>query len=514
MSARWTWARSVPGIALCAGWTWIAIGGGGADVQVNQDPPGLVTNETSLTLNPMMPGNLVMAYNDQPYFGGPGPGISFSMDGGVTWTDRQLVYPAMMNTAFDPSITADSAGFLYAAFICTDNMAGGASGLFYWRSQDGGNTWWMTPSAADAGVGRLRDKPHIHVDDRPGSAWFDRLYFAYIIDAPPGPFSDIYGNVAWNNGMSIANPQQISDMPTGVGMGNGPNVTVAADGTVYVAWLDYPVTSGGQVPGTLLLDRSFDGGQTWGPDTFVRTILTLPNRLNGPGGPDVVARSYPCLESSPTNPLELYMVYAEDPDGPFIGEEADVFFIRSMNGGLTWSMPVTLNVLPGMSEFQPWIAVKPDGQIDVIWYEGWLTIPSMTWQLMMVRSVDGGATFGPPVPISDTPFLSPVDPWGQRWMGEYPALVVDPTFAYVGFTSSILDPLGDVYFDRVENVSVPAPCVGDLNGDRWVHQADLGILLSDWGCLSPPCPGDVDGDGDTDQSDLGLLLSRWGVTCP
>ncbi len=54
---------------------------------------------------------------------------------------------------------------------------------------------------------------------------------------------------------------------------------------------------------------------------------------------------------------------------------------------------------------------------------------------------------------------------------------------------------------------------GDLNGDGCVDQADLGILLADWGCTGGDCPGDCDGDGDTDQSDLGILLAHWGEGC-
>ena len=55
---------------------------------------------------------------------------------------------------------------------------------------------------------------------------------------------------------------------------------------------------------------------------------------------------------------------------------------------------------------------------------------------------------------------------------------------------------------------------GDLNGDGCVDQADLGILLADWGCTGGDCPGDADGDGDTDQADLGILLANWGAGCP
>jgi hypothetical protein len=54
---------------------------------------------------------------------------------------------------------------------------------------------------------------------------------------------------------------------------------------------------------------------------------------------------------------------------------------------------------------------------------------------------------------------------------------------------------------------------GDLNGDGCVDQADLGILLADWGCTGGDCPGDCDGDGDTDHADLGILLADWGAGC-
>ncbi len=53
---------------------------------------------------------------------------------------------------------------------------------------------------------------------------------------------------------------------------------------------------------------------------------------------------------------------------------------------------------------------------------------------------------------------------------------------------------------------------GDGDGDT--DQADLGILLADWGCTGGDCPGDCDGDGDTDHADLGILLAHWGEGCP
>jgi formylglycine-generating enzyme required for sulfatase activity len=58
-----------------------------------------------------------------------------------------------------------------------------------------------------------------------------------------------------------------------------------------------------------------------------------------------------------------------------------------------------------------------------------------------------------------------------------------------------------------------AQCAGDLNGDRSVDGADLGVLLFAWGPAVPQSPADLDGDGQVGGADLGLLLFGWGA-CP
>lgn len=53
----------------------------------------------------------------------------------------------------------------------------------------------------------------------------------------------------------------------------------------------------------------------------------------------------------------------------------------------------------------------------------------------------------------------------------------------------------------------PPPAIaGDLNGDRRVNGADLGLLLAAWGSAGP---GDLNGNGTVDGADLGLLLALW-----
>jgi hypothetical protein len=53
-------------------------------------------------------------------------------------------------------------------------------------------------------------------------------------------------------------------------------------------------------------------------------------------------------------------------------------------------------------------------------------------------------------------------------------------------------------------------CTGDLNNDRVVNGADLGILLGDWGGNNS---SDLNGDHVVNGADLGILLGAWG-NCP
>ncbi|MFG0251862.1 MAG: CARDB domain-containing protein, partial [Phycisphaerales bacterium JB038] len=77
---------------------------------------------------------------------------------------------------------------------------------------------------------------------------------------------------------------------------------------------------------------------------------------------------------------------------------------------------------------------------------------------------------------------------------------------YIGIivsASDDVDTSNNSGYDRTA-INVLADCPADLDGDGFVGQSDLGILLSAYG---QNAGGDIDGDGDTDQSDLGILLA-------
>ena len=255
-----------------------------------------------------------------------------------------------------------------------------------------------------------------------GGPLTNSIYITWIKDRGynmPLPYSDIYFSYSPDNGATFSPPVIINDQGVGHDMGNMPIPAVAIDGTVYVVWMDYNVLTGGQ--GILYLDKSADGGITWGTDILITTISLPPlNLTDGLANPDALAKGGTPIVASPSNPLELYITYAADPDGAGF-EEADIFFIKSTDGGLNWSAPLLVNHddTSPCDQFLPWMAVKPDGTIDIAWYDRRNDSTDTLWEVFMTRSVDGGTSFSTNIPVTTlSSFPTPVTPGGP-WMGEY-----------------------------------------------------------------------------------------------
>ena len=53
-------------------------------------------------------------------------------------------------------------------------------------------------------------------------------------------------------------------------------------------------------------------------------------------------------------------------------------------------------------------------------------------------------------------------------------------------------------------------CVGDIYVNHIVDGGDLGVLLSEWGVVTPTTRSDLNRDGFVDGADLGRLLANWG----
>ncbi len=459
----------------------------GADISINSDAPGTVQNEIRITQNPTDSNNFLVAYNDSAGTASSPLGVSFSLDGGMGWTDLQLgvpIHPILggpddgitLPVIFDPFLGSDSQGNLYAGYIATDGSLGGPGGIYIERSVDKGQTWsgpinidFNTRSLGPMDPSyRFNDRPDMTVDSS------DNLHVIWIKDVGVGlPTSDIYYSKSpppptgldftGFSPNSIA-PKTLNDFPNGMDQANAPDVVVAPNGTVYAAWIEVNVTNPNPKPGQLMFDFSLNGGLTFGMDIVAQNILALPRHLAtsaGAGsGDDARSGSYPVIGVDPNNSQTVYMAFAADPAGPggMTGaDEADIFFIKSIDGGFTWSMPIRVNDdTTTTDQFHPVMAVKPNGIIDLAWYDKRNSAADAGWDVYFTNSTDGGTSFAANRRITDQSFSTPTNaPGTEPWLGEYLGLVVDSTLAYIAFTSGINDSRGDVFFDSIANTIPP-----------------------------------------------------------
>jgi hypothetical protein len=466
---------------------------GGADVRVNQDLGIRNQNETAIAVNPAVPGNLLMVYNDVPWPGGLGLGYSYSFDSGATWADGRFAHPMGMVQYHDPMAAADLNGRLYAGGCVNNNVVNGSSVLLVYTSTDGGITWSAPMAVSSDGpqvppaLATLNDRGHLVVDRHATSPHANRAYVAWIKDVgSSGPFSDTWFSASPGGGAAFAPRQRISDLPAGQSRSHAPHVAAAADGSVYVVWADYDITVS-QGPATFFVDRSTDGGATFGADVSVAAgVITVPNVFTSSIGPDTDGDTAPVIATNPLLPNEVYVVYNADPDGPFIGDEGDIYFVKSVDGGATWGAPAAIpanwSLFRYGTQYAPWIDVKPDGTIDVAWYSHGHLEPApgpLYWYVVMTQSRDGGATWAEPLVVSEFGARSPRNPFNPAvgWLGEYLALAVDSTWAHLGWSDARGDSLGDLYYDRVKNL-VFRDC--DRNG--WADHHDLSTCGLDPRC--------------------------------
>jgi hypothetical protein len=464
---------------------------GGPDIKVSQDPNlSQVENEPSITINKHFGSdllNVVAAYNDI----GNSLGVSWSADSGKTWTDVQL--PAVYATTGDPSIVSDHNGNLYACFLSFSGTTFyGSSGIFVCKSIDGGRNW-----SAAVPVDNLvysstpvpfADKCQMTVDTFSVSPYRGNIYVGWQRDNINGQNSDVYFARSTNGGASFLTPQKINDAPLGTTFSEGAFPFVGADGDVYMTWYDCYFK--GHVPGSLYVDKSTDGGVTFGTDVQVSN-LTAPPLFTG-ANTNFRAKVFPSAAADPNDSERLYITYISDPDGYFDrridvgntpgttpsdypdicrngnwvytvwqdgragGGNYDIFFNRSSDGGQTWLLnatgPLDNTVAPASSNSQyPKIATSGNN-VYIVWED--YRYGGGTGAIFFNRSLDNGQTWQTEQDLDKDP----------TWPSERPVIAAIGNYVYVAW-QDLRSGQYDIYFTYSSN-----------NGASWnpPTRVDLG----------------------------------------
>lgn len=367
------WLLSIALISLCA----VAVMAG-PDSKVNQDMTPSVQNEPSITINKHYtsdPLNIVVGYNDI----GTSLGISWTPDGGANWYDTQLPMVYAYSTG-DPSVASDTNGNVYACFLSYDaGFFYGKSGIYVCKSTDGGRNWGPAVPVDTMnwpGSGPpvpFVDKCMMTVDTNSTSPYVNNIYVGWQRDNTDGAHSAIYFARSVDGGANFSTPIKINDDPPGSAFAEGAFPFVGADGDVYMTW--YNSYFQGHEPGSLYVDKSTNGGLTFGTDIKVANFNAPPKYTYSNTG--FKAKSFPSAAADPHDPEKLYITYIGDPDvyfdkrvsnghapgvppapgsdwpvvdreGNYVytayrdnrnGGNMDIYFNRSTDNGQTWELP-------------------------------------------------------------------------------------------------------------------------------------------------------------------------------
>ncbi len=477
-------------------------------IQVNVDAQGNnidedAANEPSIAVDPTNPSRMAIGWRqfDTIESNFRQAGWAYTHNGGQTWTFPGVLEPGQFRS--DPVLGADADGNFYFYSLSTLSSAE----LF--KSTDGGVTW----TGPVLGYGGDKEWMTIDQTNRIGRGNIYGIWNVQFSCCPPNDFT-------WstNSGLSFMPPIAIPKPSMKWG-----TLAVGPEGELYAAGSTLD-------PDTHLVAKSINAQipvQTPYFD-FVKTVylggVTTSGGVNPAG---LLGQVWIDVDHSngPTRG-NVYILGSVDPPG---SDPLDVHFVRSTDGGLTWSDPVRVNDDPMGNGAWQWfgtMSVAPNGRIDVIWNDTREDVLAWYSELYYSSSSDAGITWSENVPLSP-PFKQSLGYPQQNKLGDYYDMVSDNFGVSVAYAATF-NGEEDIYFlrigdfdcnnnnipdheDLVQGTSadcnandVPDECDPDCNDNDLVDECEVrdGISPDCDGNLVPDeCDPDFDGDGLVDGCD-------------
>lgn len=384
------------------------------------EPGALNPVEVSVAINPANPAHILATSLQYGAYGQPRV-VNFtytSRDGGATWQSLPAHNPDGRIQG-DDAVAFDANGTAYHSYIAftglrEDRPERANTGIFVQTSATAGRSWNQPVAVVDHlnTLQPFEDKPYLVADDVAGSRFKDNVYLAWTRfdkygSAHPADSTQIYFSRSLDGGQHFSVPIQISDRGGDCVDGDqtveGAVPAIGVEGEVYVVWAG---------PQGLVVDRSLDGGSTFGIDRVIG---------DNPGGWDIDIDGINRHNGMPVSGVDhstgphrgtLYVNWIDERNG-----DPDVFVRHSKDGGQTWTAPVRVNddaLRNGRAQLFTWMAVDPvDGSINVVFHDRRSGTGTQTG-VTLARSIDGGQTF-----INYPVALDPFETRPEVFFGDY-----------------------------------------------------------------------------------------------
>jgi hypothetical protein len=361
-------------------------------------------NETSIAVNPTNPFNLIAGANDYQLALSAGGTVNetvysrahVSFDRGQTWTTVPLDKKGYIATG-DPGVAFDAVGNAYYSTLGFGFGQASPTGrnpdVVVSHSSDGGATW--SPAVVVAkGTGSF-GSPGTFNDKEAIAAWGSGNAIVTYTNFRDGIFgsyggSPIFASVTHDGGNTWTPPADISGSASFcVGFGGGTACdqdqgsvpVVAADGSIYVAFLSTRETTGFADQYLVVKVDAVTGQRVAGPfkvADVVDGITDYPVNEDGrPTYQDSQFRTWAFgnIAADVTNGSHLAVAWSDmrnstrpAPSDPYQAKtNSDVIVSQSLNGGQTWSAPVAITAAG--DQFMPWASYGPDGKLRIGYFD-------------------------------------------------------------------------------------------------------------------------------------------------
>jgi hypothetical protein len=490
-------------------------------VQVNVDANGNnilgdAANEPSIAILSANPNRMAIGWRQFDSISSDfrKGGWAYSRTNGRSWT-----FPGVLDQLFrsDPVLAADADGnFYFYSLRDTNPMT-----CQMFKSADAGVTW-TGPIAAYGG-----DKAWTAID-LTGGIGDGNIYAAWDY---AGCCGNNWFTRSLDAGLTYMSPIAIPLQPI------WGTVAVGPDGEMFIAGR-YNYSNS-----TFVVVRSTNAQNPAAAPTF--DLAVQPNlggalEFNlgsGPNPAGLLGQVWIAVNPAP-GPYRghVYMLASVNPSS---ADPLDVMFIRSTDGGATWSAPLRINDDPVGTNAWQWfgtLSVAPNGRLDVIWNdtrEG----PDYHWSRVRYSySVDDGVSWAASVPI--TPAFNSHLGWPQQQkLGDYYHMLSDNVGASLAYAATF-NGEEDVYYLRIGDYDcnangvpdpqdiaggtstdvnqngIPDECedLGDMNCDGAINFGDINPFVryltnfASWQATYPGCDphnGDINGDGTFGQNSFG-----------
>jgi hypothetical protein len=363
-----------------------------------------IQNEEQIWVCPS-DSNIVMAIWRDFRLGYRQVAVGRSTNGGNAWTDS-LVSLTRFALQSDPCLDVSRDSVFFLCFL--DYQESGSSSITTLRSYDKGVNWdyaISTPAVIDS----FEDKQFITVDRTTGP-YEGNLYLAWARYPNPVEISSC------NNIMFARLPENAYSFDTIYSIVPQPDFSycgdmtchinqwaqplVGADGSVYVFFTSYERDSSTcDLHPYIGMVKSTDGGLTMTSPVKVRTVdpvwwAGVDGGINIPIGP------FGCTDiSGGPHDGNIYIAYSNRDTTNLDYLDYNIEFIRSLDGGSTWSEPYYINddsTGPGAmyDQFHPWLFCNQEGTLFIVFYDQRMDpVTHRNFDLFAAYSFDGGETF-------------------------------------------------------------------------------------------------------------------------